>query len=70
MENQFLELTKLQIEFVVGVDAQGELITQKRTLSNINHGADGEALKKCANAIISLQNHEVAGVRRLDTWQI
>lgn len=70
MENQFLELTKLQIEFIVGTDAKGEDIIQKRTLSNINNGVDGAALKKCADAIISLQKNNVAGVKRLDTWEI
>jgi hypothetical protein len=70
MENQYLELTKLQIEFVVGMDAKGEDIIQKRTLSNINNSVDGVSLKKCADAIISLQKHNVVGVKRLDTWEI
>ena len=70
MENQFLELTKLQIEFVTGFDIKGEAIIQRRTLSNIHNGADAAMLKKCAEAIISLQNYDVAGVKRLDTWGI
>ena len=70
MENQFLEITKLQIEFVIGINDKGEDIIQKRTLSNIQNGVDAPALKKCADAIISLQNYNVAGVKRLDTWEI
>ena len=70
MENQFLELTKLQIEYVAGLDEKGEPVIQRRTLSNINNGADAATLKNCAEAIMSLQNYEVVGVKRLDTWQI
>ena len=70
MENQLLELTKIQIEYVAGFDEKGEAVIKKRTLSNINNGADGATLKNCAAAIMSLQNYEVVGVKRLDTWQI
>ena len=68
MNEQFLEVTKLQIEFAVGIDALGKPITKKKTFSNMNNGVGGSALKRCADAIVSLQKHTAVGVKRLDTW--
>lgn len=70
MEMQFLELTKLQIEFIVGLDEKGEPKFKRKTLSNINSNVDAAGLKKAADAIISLQQYKVGGVKRLDTWMI
>ncbi|MGM9931656.1 DUF1659 domain-containing protein [Pradoshia sp.] len=68
MNEQFLEATKLQIEFAIGTDLLGKPVTKKKLFSNMNSAASGNALKRCADAIVSLQKHTAIGVKRLDTW--
>lgn len=68
MNEQFLEVTKLQIEFAIGTDLLGKPVTKKKLFSNMNNAVSGSALKQCADAIVSLQKHTAIGVKRLDTW--
>ncbi|SFC51919.1 Protein of unknown function [Bacillus sp. OV322] len=70
MENQILELTRLQIELESGVNEKGEPVVKRKTLSNIDKKADAAALKKGADALAGLQKHAVVNVKRLDTWDI
>lgn len=70
MEQQILELTKLQIEFIVGTDQRGQAIIKRKTFSNIRESVDAASLKIVADAIASLQVHPVNGLKRLDTWVI
>ncbi|WP_419881688.1 DUF1659 domain-containing protein [Peribacillus sp. B-H-3] len=70
MENQILELTRLQIELESGVNEKGEPVIKRKTLSNIDKKADAASLKKGADALAGLQKHAVVNVKRLDTWDI
>lgn len=57
--------TRLQIQFDLGIGENGRKITRTKTLSNIKSSADDQELYEVANALIGLQEYNVAAIRRV-----
>ncbi|RNA70111.1 DUF1659 domain-containing protein [Alteribacter keqinensis] len=62
--------TRLALSFVTGFTHEGEEIVRVRQFQNINPAAENSGLSKTAEALASLQQHELVKVERGNTYEL
>lgn len=57
----------IRLSLVTGLDTQGGPILKQTNLSNVKSNAADQDLFDVANALVSLQEYALEGIKRLDT---
>ncbi|UCZ52046.1 DUF1659 domain-containing protein [Bacillus shivajii] len=69
MNNEAMN-TRLSITFVTGYDDDGLEMYQTRHFNNIHPASESEDLLQVANALASLQQHQLEKIERFNTYDL
>ena len=60
-------LAKLSIKLDLGKNDQGKVIIKSKTFPNVKHSTSNDDLMQVASALVSLQEHSIQNVMRIDS---
>ncbi|NSL52711.1 DUF1659 domain-containing protein [Calidifontibacillus erzurumensis] len=70
MASEFLVDSQLRLEFLQGMDLDGNPIYKTKTFNNLKTTATPENIQNVALAIADLQQHELMRVQRTNNYDI
>lgn len=68
MATSTLSDSRLSIEFDAGVDGEGNAVVMHKSFNNVKSDADNDQLYDIVQALVPLQQHELATVERDNTF--